>query len=113
MANVAAMVAAFASGDLALLGRALDDRIAEPARAPLIPGFTAAKAAALAAGALGGSISGGGPTSFYLADSDASASRVASAVRDSYAARDIACSVRVERVASEGALTLSEAALVA
>ncbi len=60
------MVAALASGDLALLGRAIDDRIAEPARAPLLPGFVAAKAAALSAGALGCSISGSGPTAFAL-----------------------------------------------
>ncbi len=45
MAQVGSMVAALYAGDLALLGRALDDRIAEPARAPLIPGFTAAKRA--------------------------------------------------------------------
>ena len=57
-AQVAAMVAALALGDYALLGRAIDDRIAEPARAALLPGFAEAKAAALAAGALGSSISG-------------------------------------------------------
>jgi homoserine kinase len=108
MANVAAMVAAFASDDLALLGRALDDRIAEPARAPLIPGFVAAKRAALAVGALGGSISGAGPTSFYFADNDVTASQVAAAVRQAYEARDIACAVRIERVAQLGALTLPE-----
>ena len=49
-----------------LLGRAIDDRIAEPARAGLLPGFAEAKAAALAAGALGSSISGSGPTAFAL-----------------------------------------------
>ena len=46
------MVAAFCTGDLTLLRGAIDDRIAEPARAPLLPGFAAAKAAALDAGAL-------------------------------------------------------------
>ena len=55
-----------AAGDYALLGRAIDDRIAEPARAALLPGFREAKQAALAAGALGSSISGGGPTAFAL-----------------------------------------------
>jgi homoserine kinase len=60
-AQVGAMVAALASGDYALLGRAIDDRIAEPARAELLPGFRHATQAALAAGALGSSISGGGP----------------------------------------------------
>ena len=42
----------------------LDDRIAEPARASLMPGFVDAKRAALEAGALGASISGAGPTAF-------------------------------------------------
>ena len=67
---VAAMVAAFCTGDLTLLRGAVDDRIAEPARAPLLPGFTAAKAAALDAGAFGCSISGGGPSAFALSDDD-------------------------------------------
>ena len=57
MANTAALVHAFASGDGELLGRALDDRYAEPRRAPLIPRFAAVKAAARDAGAFGGSIS--------------------------------------------------------
>lgn len=64
LAQVAAMVAACYADDLSLFGRALDDRIAEPARAPLLPGFTDAKRAALGAGALGASISGAGPTAF-------------------------------------------------
>jgi homoserine kinase len=100
------MVAAFASGDLELLGRAVDDQIAEPARAALLPGFVEAKAAALRAGALGGSISGAGPTSFYFTDNDATAATIAAAVRSEYAGRGIACDTRIERVATRGALTL-------
>jgi len=108
MANVAAMVAAFASGDIALLGRALDDQFAEPARAVLLPGFVEAKAAALNAGALAGSISGAGPTSFYLADNDVTASAIAAAVHAEYDSRGIACDTRVARIAMRGALTLPE-----
>lgn len=106
MANVAAMVAAFASGDIALLGRALFDDIAEPARAVLLPGFAEAKAAALRAGALAGSISGAGPTSFYITDSDATAVSIAAAVREEYRSRNIQCATRVERIAPRGALEL-------
>lgn len=106
MANVAAMVAAFASGDIGLLGRALDDQIAEPARAYLLPGFPEAKGAALHAGALAASISGAGPTSFYLTDNDATAARIAAAVREKYALLGIACDARVARIAPHGALTL-------
>jgi homoserine kinase len=108
MANVAAMVAAFASGDMALLGRALDDNFAEPARAPLMPGFIEAKAAALKAGALAGSISGAGPTSFFITDSDATAATIADAVHAQYESRGIACDTRIARVASKGALALAE-----
>lgn len=102
-ANVAAMVAALTSGDLALLARALDDRIAEPARAPLLPGFAQAKAAALAAGALGCSISGAGPTSFAFAPDDAAAERIARAMCAAYAARGIAATWRVARIDGRGA----------
>lgn len=113
MANVAAMVAAFASGDIALLARALDDQIAEPARAVLLPGFPEAKAAALRAGALAGSISGAGPTSFYLTTSDATAAKISAAVCESYAAAGIACSARVARIAARGAMTLPSDAISA
>jgi homoserine kinase len=102
-ANVGAMVAALMSGDLALLARALDDRIAEPARAPLLPGFAEAKAAALAAGALGCSISGAGPTSFAFAVNDAAAERIARAMCAAYAGRGLAATWRVARIDDRGA----------
>jgi len=102
LAQVGAMVAALYSGDLALLGRALDDRIAEPARAPLLPGFREAKAAALAAGALGASISGAGPTAFALCDGDAAASRVAAAMQGAYVAAGVDARVRVTRIDTTG-----------
>ena len=105
-ANIAAMVAAFASGDLDLLRRALDDRIAEPARAPLLPGFNEAKAAALAAGAAGCSISGAGPTSFAFASDDATAARIAKAMCAGYASRGVRASARVERIDPRGARLL-------
>ena len=106
-ANIAAMVAAFASGDFALLRRSLDDRIAEPVRAPLLPGFAEAKAAALGAGALGCSISGAGPTSFAFAPNDTTAADIAAAMRTAYASRGINATSRVERIDDRGARLLS------
>ena len=73
-------------GDYELLGRAIDDRIAEPARAGLLPGFAEAKAAALEAGALGSSISGSGPTAFALVRGRERARQVAAAMVASHAA---------------------------
>jgi homoserine kinase len=68
-ANVGGLVAALYTSDLALLSRSLVDSIAEPKRASLIPGLAAVKAAASAAGALGCSLSGSGPSIFALAAS--------------------------------------------
>lgn len=107
-AQVGALVLAFATGDFDLLRRAQDDRIAEPARAPLLPGFTAAKAAALAAGALGCSISGSGPTAFAFAADDAAGGRIGAAMAAAYAQAGVTASVRVTQVSQAGAHLLEE-----
>jgi homoserine kinase len=102
-AQVGALIAALATGDYALLGRAIDDRIAEPARAALLPGFREAKQAALAAGALGSSISGSGPTAFALVRGQETGTRVAEAMTAAYAACGQRSEVRVVRIDREGA----------
>jgi homoserine kinase len=104
MGNAGAMIAACYTGDVALFGRAIDDRIAEPARAPLLPGFLDAKRAALKAGAHGVSISGAGPSAFAVVSDDATAHAVAVAMRDAYVAAGLECVTRVTRVDREGAI---------
>ena len=105
-AQVAAMAAALARGDYALLGRAIEDRIAEPARAGLLPGFAEAKAAALAAGALGSSISGSGPTAFALTRGREVGERVAAAMVAAYRAEGLRSEARVAPVDRDGARLL-------
>jgi homoserine kinase len=100
---VAAMVAAFCTGDLSRLRGAVHDRIAEPARAPLLPGFVAAKRAALEAGALGCSISGAGPSSFALTDGDAAGNTVCDAMISAYRAAGVEATGRVAKVDEQGA----------
>jgi homoserine kinase len=82
--SVAALIAALYRGDLGLLGRSIDDRIIEPLRATLIPGFAAVKKAALDAGALGCSIAGSGPSVFAFADHDESAERIGAAMQAAF-----------------------------
>ncbi len=82
--SVAALVAALYRGDLQLLGRSIDDRIIEPLRATLIPGFGAVKHAALGAGALGCSIAGSGPSVFAFADEDGGAQRIGAAMQAAF-----------------------------
>jgi homoserine kinase len=64
--NIAGLVAGLMNGDHALIGRSLEDVIIEPVRSILIPGFDDLKKACKAAGALGGGISGSGPSIFFL-----------------------------------------------
>lgn len=106
-AQVAAMVAALGSGDYELLGRAIDDRIAEPVRAALLPGFREAKTAALAAGALGCSISGSGPSVFALVRGEVVGHQVGQAMAQAYARCGQPCQIRITRVDEEGARVVS------
>jgi len=80
-ANLAGFLAACYTSDLPLLRESLLDVVIEPQRQRLIPGFADVKSAAMAAGALGCSISGAGPTVFAWAEEP-----VADAVRASMVA---------------------------
>jgi homoserine kinase len=79
-ANLGALVDGLHRGDFAVIGRALEDTIAEPRRASLIPGLALIKRAAVDAGALGCGISGSGPSLFALCASPDIASHVALAM---------------------------------
>lgn len=79
--NLGGLIAGLYRADLDLIGRSLDDAIAEPKRSALVPGFAAMKQAALGAGALGCSLSGSGPSLFALCRTIADASGVADAMR--------------------------------
>jgi homoserine kinase len=81
-ANLGAFVDALHRADFALIARSLQDTIAEPRRAPLVPGLAAIKKAAADAGALGCSLSGSGPSLFALCQDAAIARRVAAAMTD-------------------------------
>lgn len=84
LGNLGALVAGLFRGDLELIGRSIEDRMVEPLRAALIPGYPQVKTAARRAGALGCSISGSGPSVFAFADSDDAAARVGAAMRDAF-----------------------------
>jgi homoserine kinase len=103
MANTTALAHAFAIADGALLRRALDDRYAEPRRAPLIPHFYEVKDAALNAGAFGCSISGSGPTLFAIAEDEPAARSCGAAMQRAF--RDVQSTLHVGAIAREGVRT--------
>lgn len=65
--NLAALVSGLASGNDERIASALHDVIAEPVRAAVVPGFPGSVDAAREAGALGGGLSGSGPSQFAIA----------------------------------------------
>jgi homoserine kinase len=101
-ANVASLVAAFLLNDDTLLTKSVHDLIAEPARAPLLKGFREAKTAALAAGALGCSISGSGPTAFAFARPN-TAQKIATAMHAAYTTAGIGCDIHIGDIDTTGA----------
>ena len=96
-------MAALHQADLSLFARSIGDALVEPIRAPLVPGYTMVKQAALEAGALGCSISGSGPSVLAFADSDALADHVATAIESGFARHSLASNRYVGPVNGVGA----------
>ena len=86
---LALLLTGCARADEALLRRGVRDVLVEPRRAPLIPGFEDVKGAALAAGAVGASIAGGGPSVFGWFCSNDDAARGGDAMQRAFARHDV------------------------
>ena len=101
--NVGGLVAGLFMNDFALIGRSLQDVVAEPLRSKLIPGFDAVKNAAMVAGALGSSISGSGPSVFALCKGKEIAEKCAKAMSEVYENIGIPFKVYISGINQEGA----------
>lgn len=93
-------------GDAALVRAGLEDHLVEPRRARLIPGFAAVKQAALAAGAMGASISGAGPSVFAWFEDRASALTAAAAMVAAFAQAGLSSDPHVSPVSGPRAQLL-------
>ncbi len=82
--NIAGLVTGFMKKDYDLIGRSLEDVIIEPVRSILIPGFHEVKENCKEAGALGGGISGSGPSIFMLSKEEATARAVEMVMKEVY-----------------------------
>ena len=94
-------------GDAALVRAGLDDVLVEPRRAPLIAGFDAVKRAALAAGAMGASISGAGPSVFAWCESLAEAERAAQGMAAAFAQAGFDSDVHITPIAGPAAAVIA------
>jgi homoserine kinase len=99
--RLAAFVAGCATGDLELLRAGFEDLLVEPQRAHLLPCLPAVKKAAVAAGALGCSFSGAGPSVFAWA-LEGEADRVEAAMAEAFASCGMDASAHRAPVDSDG-----------
>lgn len=100
--NVGGLIAGLYREDYELIGRSLQDVVIEPVRSILIPGFNEIKAAALNAGALGGGISGSGPSVFALSKGKDKALNVADAIRLAYEPFGISFDIHISNINEKG-----------
>ena len=100
--NIAGLVAGFMKNDYELIGRSLEDVIIEPVRSMLIPGFDEVKQKCKEAGALGGGISGSGPSIFMLSKDPATAAEVEKVMKAIYEKIGLAYHTYVTSINQEG-----------
>jgi homoserine kinase len=101
--NAATLTAGMARRDPDLVGRGMDDPVVTPARAELIQGYDAVRAAAFDAGATGVTISGAGPT-VLAACHEGGRTPVANAMVDAFEAAGV--DARAYRTAVDGGATV-------
>jgi homoserine kinase len=82
--NIGGLIMGFMKNDCGLISRSLEDVIVEPVRSILIPGFNEVKLKCKNAGALGGGISGSGPSIFMLSREEGTAHHIEEIMKEIY-----------------------------
>lgn len=100
--NVAGLVTGLFKGDLQLIKRSLHDVLVEPVRSKLIAGFDAIRKNCMEAGALGGGISGSGPSIFMLSEHNETATQLAAIMEDVYKDTGIEYKTYVTTISTTG-----------
>jgi homoserine kinase len=106
-AHLGLLLRGLATGKGEWLKTALQDKLHQPYRQALIPGYDAVNQAAVAAGAYGMVISGAGPTLLALADVEHSQS-VEAAMQAAWQSAGITAVVRSLSLDNQGAKSLKE-----
>jgi homoserine kinase len=105
-ANLAGFISGCYTDDIDMLRESFEDVVIEPQRAALIPGFADVRGAALAAGAIGCSISGAGPTVFAWSLAEHAAA-VCAAMVAGFARHGLASDQWITQLAPIGARVLA------
>jgi len=106
--NIAGLVTGFLKNDYDLIGRSLEDVIIEPVRSILIPGFDEVKMNSKEAGALGGGISGSGPSIFMLSKEEQTARKVEGIMKNVFEKIGVEFKIYVTSINQTGVKILDE-----
>ncbi len=106
--NVAGMITGLMSSDYSLIGRSMEDFVAEPVRSMMIPGFDRIREAALAQGALGASISGSGPSIFAFCRTLEEAKKLCGTFSGIYEEMDIEHTLYQSKINHQGTYIIDE-----
>lgn len=101
-ANVGALVAGLYKEDYEWIGKSIEDSIVEPQRKKLIPYYDELKVTAMRCNALGVSVSGSGPSVFFLCKGEQSSAQITSAITDFYRNTKIDFKVYVSKINTKG-----------
>ena len=107
LSRAALLVAALAAGDWVALAEALNDRLHQAQRAPLVPAFEGIVFAARNAGALGATLSGAGPTILAWSAPGADVAQICAAMRDAARKSNVAGRALELRASEGGAAVVS------
>lgn len=104
--NLGGLLIGMYSANLDLISRSLKDVVIEPQRAQLIDGFYEVQEAAMAAGAMGCSISGAGPSIFALSINSIIAEAAGEAMQAVFDKKGIKNQLFISGINQEGAILL-------
>jgi homoserine kinase len=104
--NVAGLVTGLSTGNYELIGRSVEDVVAEPVRSMLIPYYEKIKKKALNEGAFGCNIAGSGPSVFAFSNSMESAEKLKKAMLSVYKNGTIKALGFTSRVGKKGVRVL-------
>jgi homoserine kinase len=100
--NIGGLIVGFMKKDSELIGRSMEDVIIEPVRSILIPGFDEVKKNCKEAGALGGGISGSGPSVFMISKDESTAKKVEEIMKEIYQKIGVDYKTYVTQINPEG-----------
>ncbi len=102
--DVGSLIAGLQQGDYDLISRSLQDFIIEPVRKTLIPRFDDLKNESMKAGALGGGISGAGPSVFMFSKDLETAESIKEAMNKIYRQTEIDFNIYVSEINKQGVI---------